>query len=391
MELNIFLWLMPLWYGYKTMSIMKTAYLILTVLLFGGPLQAGPLWEQLTTKFKHHHINPNLQGLLLVDAQGNILEHHQDQAPLPAASVTKLATTLAALDYWGVDHQFMTRIYANGPVVQGVLQGNLYLQGGADPLFLREDAQRLGQRLQQVGIERVAGDLVVVGPFWMSFNTNPLASARAFRIRASLRITGAVRQGEALPSALREALVEYPSLPLWKITKRMNAYSTNSLAVMLGAVVGGPVLLNQQLRSTYHLLPMGLQVQVPSGLGRENKISPQTVLALIDGLSNRMGESGRTLGDVMAVKGRDPGTLKHRAMPTGVIAKTGTLNGVSCLAGVIETSQGPFRFVMLNQGPVHLLRNIQDWFLQGVQRTYGPPTLDPWVSDGFFDERTLQQ
>jgi len=385
---------MRLWYGCKAVEIMKANYLsllALSALLMGGPVQAGPLWEQLATKFKQHQINPNLQGLLLVDAQGNILEHHQDQAPLPAASVTKLATTLAALDYWGVDHQFMTRIYADGPVVQGVLQGNLYLQGGADPLFLREDAQRLGQRVQQLGIQRVMGDLVVIGPFWMSFNTNPLASARAFRFRANLRITGVVRQEEALPFDLGPAMVEYPSLPLWKITKRMNAYSTNPLAVMLGTVVGGPVLLNQQLRSTYNLLPTGLQVRVPSGLGRENKISPQAVLALIDGLSNRMGESGRTLGDVMAVKGPDPGTLKHRAMPAGVIAKTGTLNGVSCLAGVIETSQGPLRFVMLNQGPVHLLRNLQDWFLQGVQRTYGPPALDPFVSDGFLDERTLQQ
>ncbi|WP_287128574.1 D-alanyl-D-alanine carboxypeptidase [Candidatus Cyanaurora vandensis] len=383
---------------------------LLLLVLASVPVQAGPLWEQLQAKFKQHRINPALQGVLILDAEGNIIESHQATAPLPAASITKLATTLAVLDYWGPDHQFMTRLYAGGPVVAGVLQGNLYVQGGADPLFLWEDAFRLGQQLQQLGIQRVQGDLVVIGPFWMNFTTDSLVSTRNLRLALNSRQWSAtlrkryqgqatasqpptvtvagVRRMETLP-LLGEPTVVYPSLPLWKIAKRMNSYSTNPLAQMLGAVAGGPGLMNQRLQAAYQLAPQGLQLRVASGLGRENKISPQAVAALIGGLTNRMQQSGRTLADVMAVKGADPGTLEQRMMPLGVVAKTGTLNGVSCLAGVIETNQGPLRFVLLNQGPVSLLRKIQDWFLQGVQQRYGKPESTPFISDGFVDQRVM--
>ena len=45
----------------------------------------------------------------------------------------KLVTTYAALELLGPNHQWKTEFYADGPLVDGVLNGNLYLKGGGDP------------------------------------------------------------------------------------------------------------------------------------------------------------------------------------------------------------------------------------------------------------------
>lgn len=60
-----------------------------------------------------------------------VLVAHQGEIPLPAASLTKVATTLAALVKWGHAHQFETVFSTNAPIQDGVLQGDLIVQGVA--------------------------------------------------------------------------------------------------------------------------------------------------------------------------------------------------------------------------------------------------------------------
>ncbi|WP_218081081.1 D-alanyl-D-alanine carboxypeptidase [Anthocerotibacter panamensis] len=403
----------------------KRMWPVLLVLgsLLGAPSgQAGPLWDALQTKLKANRVNPRLQGVLVLNQEGRVLENFQGGAPLPAASVTKLATTLAAMDRWGVNHQFETKIWATGPISNGVLQGDLYLQGGEDPLFLWEDGFTLGHRLEDMGIRSVTGALVVSGPFWMNFSVNPQASANTLRVALNrglwsptvskryrslaagnhpcclvrpapaVRIQGIARTVNALPVPPEtEPLTVYPSLPLWKIAKRMNAYSSNPLANMLGLTAGGPWAIRQQLSQTWSIPPQAISVETSSGLGRGNKFTPEAVATILNALQGHMDHAGLQLADVLAVKGPEPGTLHRRGMPAGIVAKTGTLNGVSCLAGVVETSsQGPLRFVLLNQGPVATLRKLQDWFLNMLQARYGRPEGGVLLfSRGFVDERLL--
>ncbi len=80
-------------------------------------------------------------------------------APVNPASTLKLVTTYAALDRLGPDFRWQTRVYSDGTLRDGVLQGNLYLQGGGDPKLVSERLWLLLRRVQGLGIRRIAGDI----------------------------------------------------------------------------------------------------------------------------------------------------------------------------------------------------------------------------------------
>ena len=85
----------------------------------------------------------------------------QVDAPFNPASVMKLFTTYAGLSLLGPDYRWRTRVLAEGPVVAGTLQGTLYVQGSGDPHLVLEDVQAMMTRLRQLGIERLAGNVVL--------------------------------------------------------------------------------------------------------------------------------------------------------------------------------------------------------------------------------------
>lgn len=120
------------------------------------------------------------------------------QAPMNPASVLKLVTTFAALDQLGPAYTWRTTAWVDGPVRDGVLQGNLYLKGSGDPKLVTERLWLLLRRVQGLGIQRIAGDLVLD------------RSAYALPARDPAAFDGeALRPYNASPDAL---LVNYKSL-----------------------------------------------------------------------------------------------------------------------------------------------------------------------------------
>lgn len=88
------------------------------------------------------------------------------QVPRNPASVMKLVTTLVALHELGPSFRFHTDVYADGQVVNGILQGNLYLKGRGDPFLVTESFWRLLKDLRQSGLVHVTGDLVIDGSYF---------------------------------------------------------------------------------------------------------------------------------------------------------------------------------------------------------------------------------
>ena len=95
------------------------------------------------------------------DPGGRVWFSHRADVPMNPASVIKLVTSAAALDRLGPGHTWQTAVHTDGPVRDGVLQGTLYLRGGGDPKLVSEKLWWLLQRVRGLGIERIAGDLVL--------------------------------------------------------------------------------------------------------------------------------------------------------------------------------------------------------------------------------------
>lgn len=81
--------------------------------------------------------------------------------PRNPASTMKVVTTFAALELLGPAYTWRTRAYAAGPVRDQVLDGHLVLEGGGDPFMSADRWWGFVNGLRQMGIERIAGDVVI--------------------------------------------------------------------------------------------------------------------------------------------------------------------------------------------------------------------------------------
>ncbi len=83
------------------------------------------------------------------------------QRAVNPASLTKLLTTLAALDRLGPAWTWTTPVWLHGRVQDGVLDGHLVLQGTGDPKLVVERLWLLLRRVQQQGVHTIRGDIVL--------------------------------------------------------------------------------------------------------------------------------------------------------------------------------------------------------------------------------------
>lgn len=115
---------------------------------------------------------------------GTTLASLNPNLSLAPASVTKIFTTAAALNYLGAGYTFRTQLLHDGKIENGVLKGNLWMKGGGDPTFgsrylgLNKDSifQHWYLALLALNVEKIEG--VVIGdgsafengmasPFWL--------------------------------------------------------------------------------------------------------------------------------------------------------------------------------------------------------------------------------
>jgi D-alanyl-D-alanine carboxypeptidase/D-alanyl-D-alanine-endopeptidase (penicillin-binding protein 4) len=120
--------------------------------------------------------------------EGSDLISLNPETPRPPASTMKVLPTWAALDLLGPAYAWKTRAWSDVPVEKGVLKGNLYLQGGGDPLLTIERWWRFVNDLRQTGLRVIEGDIVIDqtrfiapderpedfdGKFWRTYNVLP--------------------------------------------------------------------------------------------------------------------------------------------------------------------------------------------------------------------------
>ena len=339
--------------------------------------------------------------VLVVDAAGNELVAQNADEPFVPASVTKIVTAWLAMEVLGGDYRFETRFYLDDKRV-------LYVRGGGDPFLISEELAPLAVALVAViGKEPING--IVLDPSYypsnlripgiedtdeaynalnsalaVNFNTiyavrsgnkvrsaekqtpiTPLAITQfrargpngtgrislnqdptvslqyageliaAFIERAGGSVTGKIPTG-TVPERLDPVYVHRQSRPLSKILVELlrasNNYVANQVFLEIGGHrLGGPVSLEKSLQVaneilTAHGLAAAIHLEEGSGISRNNRFSARGLAKVLELFAPH--------ADML--HGHDGG-----------MNKTGTMEGVSTLAGYADTSShGRVRFVI---------------------------------------------
>jgi D-alanyl-D-alanine carboxypeptidase/D-alanyl-D-alanine-endopeptidase (penicillin-binding protein 4) len=147
----------------KPLLKLRLKFWIITFLLSGIEVLAQPLPAAVASELARAKIPTQSISLLVAEAQGSGLSRlaHRTDVPMNPASVMKLVTTYAALDLLAPSFVWRTPVWLDGPVVNGVLQGNLVIQGQGDPKLVLERIWLLLRRVQGMGVQRIAGYIVL--------------------------------------------------------------------------------------------------------------------------------------------------------------------------------------------------------------------------------------
>ena len=324
----------------------------------------------------------------------------------PPASVEKLYTSIAVLSMLGPNARFQTSLLGAGHLGPGgVWHGNLYLRGGGDPTlgdggFNRvwekgygpTGAQLAGQ-LRALGIRKVTGHVIGDASLFDSRRGVPSSgyapdigdlggqlsaltydhgatsgrlSPGAFAARdlaltmrgAGIRARAAQLTGRTPPDARLLASVSSP--PTSVLLKLTDVPSDDFFAEMLTkqlgvqfAAAGTTAAGVATIASSVGELGIHPRVVDGSGLSREDRSSPRQVVDLLRAVWGT--STGRVLRASLPVVGVS-GTVQRIGVLSGArgrcVAKTGTLDYVSNLAGYCDSRGGDMlAFALFVDGP----------------------------------------
>jgi D-alanyl-D-alanine carboxypeptidase/D-alanyl-D-alanine-endopeptidase (penicillin-binding protein 4) len=329
-------------------------------------------------------------------------------APVTPASLQKIVTGFAALSVLGADSTLTTKVVASAAPDNGIVDGDLYLVGGGDPLLMtdayashfkhppaeRSDPGKLADAVAAAGIKEVRGRLLGdesrydserYPPSWPErfareaesgplsaltldrgldeYPPNFLAStpkahpadnppahaADVFALLLAARgvtVAGGTGVGAAPSGSVEVAALA--SAPVRSIVGEMLRESDNTAAELLtkelgvasagsGTTAAGAAAIRAKLAASG--LPVDGTAQIDgSGLSGDDR----ETCGLLNTLLVQDGASG-PLSSTLPIAGQT-GTLEKRFVGSPVAgrlrAKTGSLNQVTALAGVLPTAKG---------------------------------------------------
>ncbi len=342
---------------------------------------------------------------LVVTLDGRVIVDDGGDTKVTPASNEKLVTATVALDQLGADYTFTTRVA--GTVVDGVVQGNLYLIGGGDPSLVTADYvasiteyapvnttsfESLVTNLQAAGITQITGGIIGdesrydqerFPPGWndsiKNVEAGPLsalmvndatqtvgspqrtqdpARGAAQLLRTLLRNAGIAVGGSAsngVTPAGTPDITAVSSAPLSAIVADMLTNSDDNTAELLvkelgvhfngvGSTANGVEVMRGAL------LPLGidttpLTITDGSGLDSANVSTCNTLIHVL-----ALKPTTDTLGAGLPIAAVS-GTLYDQFTGSGVAgrlqAKTGTLTNVRALTGFLPTTIGLIEFSLV--------------------------------------------
>lgn len=342
--------------------------------------------------------NGEVSFLAVDPISGDVLVEHDAKARTPA-STAKVLTVWAALELLGPDHRFVTTVRQQDSEITLVGGGDPYLTAkpskrAHENANLRTLAKKVAKKIGREPVTLRADTSLFAGPVASSTwpdsyvpavtrpvqslglspapdpfpapEANPSGTALdAFAMelrRAGVRVKAVSKERGP---AQGQVIAKVNSASLDQIGKRVLVVSDNAASEILlrhialaageePSFTGGTAGLTKTLRK-HAISTDGLELHDGSGLSRENRIAPATLTGALVAASK--SPRAETLVTGMPIAGLR-GTLERRFGANTAVngrglvrAKTGSLTGVTALAGWAVTKQGhPIAFAIIADG-----------------------------------------
>ncbi len=377
--------------------------------LLGLILATANAWADPVALFKQNFpartLGPLTEQAFCYEDENGLKGDYRGQQMQRLASVTKLFTTLMALENISIDKSWTTEFWLKGD--------RLHIKGSLDPWFEEEKIFGLIADLQKLGIKKLSqvsfDSQFVFTDTALSRHTLPSSTMTLEALKRYFNPSGkltsvAIQRLKAVKEFQQEESLSLPlpttgmittqivfssqnplqgqtgvrvfkhqSVKLPVILKAMNAMSKNMVSHLIFDQANKvrslkDVLLKYKIQPTEYKFYNGSGLPVIQGESRvDNLSSCFAILKLLKALEKRASELSISLDEVVAV-GSDLGSFKERflldlPLKDSVMAKTGTLKHSSSLAGWIEAAV-PVKFAILNHTSATLTaRSWQDGFL----------------------------
>lgn len=320
-----------------------------------------------------------------LDADSAIYCHNERQLMRPASTM-KLLTAITAIDKLGGSYQFKTDLCYTGEVTDGTLSGNIYCVGGFDPRFNIDDMRAFVESIRKMGVDTIRGNIYAdksmkdeaqYGEGWCWDDDNPILSPLLVgrkdvfidRFVQELREAGIVvdaftgqgrKPDDAFCICRRFHTIDQV---LMRMLKESDNLYAESMFYQIGAASGSHPATAHSARSVMNRLiakvgldPKRYNIADGSGLSLYNYVTAELEVRMLR-YAFKNNNIYLHLHPSLPQAGTD-GTLRKRMTSPftqgNVYAKTGTLSGISSLAGYCTAANGHrLAFAIINQGLLH--------------------------------------
>lgn len=355
--------------------------------------------------------------------QDTIFSQNSTHSIIPA-SLTKLFTTATSLGVMDANHELSTKLFSEDSNLRdGVLNGNLYIKGFGNSIFTEADLQEMIDDLINNGLKKINGDIIGDDTFFDNIYTRedwiedetanvtlPPISAlvldrnkitikkkirRRFRYvteivkdppifvanklkellkNSGVEIKGIVQKGSTPAKVI---LLSQKSVKLKDLISMINKHSDNFLAECLFKTLGaeatglqGNSFFSQQAIQKFinnnNIYKEGTEIVDGSGISRFDQATPLAINGVLEKMYFDLNHF-QDFYNSLSIAGVD-GTLRGRMIGSPAEnkfrGKTGSLNGVSGLAGYLTDINGDDFIITIifefNKGGWGLYRDIQD-------------------------------
>lgn len=324
-------------------------------------------------------------GLMVYDltADSTLYTYNHRQMLRPA-SCMKLVTSITALDQLGPNYEYQTRLFYTGEIIGRTLVGNIYCVGGFDPMITQEDVITLASSIRQLGVDSIRGLIVAdrsmkesldYGEGWCWDDENPILipltigrkdnftstlAEEIARLGVNLEKVELMQGRKPAQAKMIDVCCHSIKQVLQRMMKDSDNFYAESMFYQTAASTGHhPATAVDARNITKKLINrLGLnadnyRIADGSGLSLYNYVTVELLVKLLRH-AWRTPSIAKALMPALPVAGVD-GTLKSRMQNTraqgNVRAKTGTLTGISSLAGYCTAPNGhELAFAIINQG-----------------------------------------